>query len=185
MDAVGAAFIGLGGALVGAGATLVGAAYNAHKNEESSERERSQNAELWERGRKEDAYDRARHALLRLRNRRKRMRIRGYKALDKEIELQLFLQELVDAQHGLSTLLVACGEEQKETLAEAGLKFDALVDDLIRPPTKQKTCLDKAHAEVEKLLEIIGTAQDDDLQAGRRQRPLAIRSGRSDAAKHV
>ena len=174
MDAAGAAFIGLGGAVVGAAATLLGSVYNAHRNASLSQRER-----------KEDAYERARHALLRVRNRRKRMLIRRYRELDKEIELQLFLQELVDAQHGLSMVLDVCGEEQKETLAKAGLDFDALVDDLIRPPAEQKTSLDKALAEVENVQETIRKAQQKDLQAGGRGRARAIRGGRSDAAKHV
>jgi hypothetical protein len=73
--------------------------YNARKNAELSERDARENAELSEGERSQDAYDRARRALLRVRNRRKRMRVRGERELE-QMELQLYLADLFDAQHG-------------------------------------------------------------------------------------
>jgi hypothetical protein len=122
------------------------------------------------------------------------MRIRGFEELDKEIELQLFLQELVDAQHGLSMVRDVCGTEQKEHVETAVHEFDAVVDRLIRPPRKRppnepneqkQHRLATAVADVEALLKCIEKAQNDDLQDGRRRRPWAIRNRRGDAAKSV
>jgi hypothetical protein len=183
MDDVGAALIGFGGAIVGAGASFLGAVYNGHRN-----------AVLRRRSRKEDAYDRALYALRRVRNRRERMRIRGYEELDKEIELQLFLQELVDAQHGLSMVRDVCGAEQKEHVETAAHEFDAVVDRLIRPPPKRPPNEPKeqkvrrlatAVTDVEAVMKCIERTQNDDLHDGRRRRPWAIRNRRGGAAKRV
>jgi hypothetical protein len=65
-------------------------------------------------------------------------------------------------------VLVACREEQKETLKTAIDEFDKLVDDLIRRPDEQQTGLDEALEKVEKVQETLRTAQDDDLAARRR-----------------
>jgi hypothetical protein len=79
----------------------------------------------------------ATRALLRARNRRRRMAEAGYSEVAKE-ELPTFLDDLVDAQHGLWMLLVACGESQRKKLRSAAEKFDKLVDKMLskkeRPP---------------------------------------------------
>jgi hypothetical protein len=176
MDAGVAAFLaGLGGALLGAGATLLGARYSAGRSAalselersqtaELSELERSQTAELSELERSQNAYDRARQALLRVHNRRKRMRYRELEAM----ELQVFLNDLFDAQHALSMVLVACREEQKDTLRKAIHEFDKLVDDLIRRPSEQETKPEKALEELGNVRQTLRIAQDADLAARRR-----------------
>jgi hypothetical protein len=67
--------------------TLLGQSLNAHHNA---------------RARKQDSYQRASRALLRVRNTRKRMLIRHERQLDRDKELQPYLQDLVEAQHALS-----------------------------------------------------------------------------------
>jgi hypothetical protein len=153
MDAGVAAIVG--GAL-GIGATLLGSTLNARHN-----------AALRERERKQDAYYGASRALLRVRNRRKRMLIRGYRQLDKDKELQPFLDDLVEAQHGLSVVLLVCGAKQETTLKTAIDEFDKLVDELILPPDDQEITLEEAFEKVEEARTTLRTAQVDDLEARR------------------
>jgi hypothetical protein len=87
-------------------------------------------ATSWRRERRQAAYDSATLALLRVRNRRRRMAATQWATIPPE-DLPTYLNDLVDAQHGLWMLLVACGEDQRETLRRAVEEFDELVDEML------------------------------------------------------
>ena len=49
-------------------------------------------------------------------------------------ELASFFDDLVDAQHSLSMLLIACGKPQRAMLGEASTKLDRLVREMLTAP---------------------------------------------------
>lgn len=120
MSSAVAAVVGAG---LGAGATLIVSVVNARFQ---ARRE----ATAWERERKQAAYYGATRALLRVRNRRRRLANSPWSDIPKE-ELLAHLDDVVDAQHGLSMLLVVCGEQQRAALRGAVESYDRLVDDML------------------------------------------------------
>jgi hypothetical protein len=150
-----AAVFGLGGAMVGGAASYLGARTGAN----IARIKARQDAMQWQLDRKQNAYFSASRALLRVSNRRKRM---DYPELQKE-ELPQYLDDLVEAQHGLSMVLTVCGEKQKDQLNEAIDVFDKLVDKLLLPPGHQGISLDEAVEEVQNVRDTVRAAQEADL----------------------
>jgi len=117
------------GALLGGTATLVVSILNARF-------QAKRDATSWERENKRNAYLSATRPLLRVRGRRKRMAARLVAELPPD-ELTTHLDDLDEAQHGLSLLAVFCGEDQRSAVDEAIERFDELADQIReKPPVK-------------------------------------------------
>jgi hypothetical protein len=143
------------GAVLGASATLVVSILNSHfqaKREVTS----------WRREQKQAAYDSTTLALLRVRNRRRRMAASGWTTIDPG-ELPQYVNDVVDAQHGLWMLLAACGSDQREALHGVAEKFDDLVDDMLgKPPPKD---LEGTLRRVDEVWDIVREAHRQDVGA--------------------
>lgn len=140
---------------MGASATVVGSIANARFQ---AKRE----ATSWQRERKQTAYYSATRALLRVRNRRRRMAESLWSQVPKD-ELPTFLDDLVDAQHGLSMLLVACGEDQRPKVRDAVEEFDKLVDAMLAKPPPAGERLVEVSTGVDEVWNIILAAEREDL----------------------
>ena len=75
-------------------------------------------------------------------------------------ELETFLDDLVNAQHGLWMLLVACGERQRTTLRSAVHDFDKLADTML---TKPPPAPEGVAAGVDGVWNAVLAAQNEDL----------------------
>jgi hypothetical protein len=123
------------GALLGGGATLLVSILNARF-------QTKRDATLWERENKRDAYYSATRPLLRVRSRRKRM-VKRYADLPPD-ELAKHLDDLDEAQHGLSMLAVFCGEDQRTAVDQAIEQFDDLADEIRdKPPVGKLASVSK------------------------------------------
>jgi hypothetical protein len=152
MDPAVAAVLGAG---LGASATVLGSVVNARfqaKRDTSS----------WQRERKQTAYYSATRALLRIRNRRRRMAESFWSQVPRG-ELPTFLDDLVDAQHGLSMLLVACGEAQRLKVRDAVEQFDRLVDAMLANPPPAGQRLVEISTGVDDVWNIVLAAERADL----------------------
>lgn len=125
MDAAVAAIVGAG---LGASATF-GVSFVTTRSQARHE------AASWRRDRKQTAYSSAIRALLRVHNRRSTMSAKGEPLVAKE-DLGTFLDDLVDAQHWIAMLLIACEDPQRRSLEDARGSLDGLVDEMLyAPPT--------------------------------------------------
>ena len=128
-------------------------------------------ATSWRRDQKQGAYDTATLALLRVRNRRRRMVASQWATIPPE-ELPTYVDNLVDAQHRLWMLLVACGEDQRETLRTAVKKFDELVDEMLAKPPPAD--LVGTFRRVDEVWDIVLTAQGQDVGTDGARRRSAL-----------
>jgi len=146
------------GAVCGAGATLGVSILNARFQ---GKRE----ARSWERENKRDAYYNATRPLLRVRNLRKRMAARGDNQLADPL-LTKHLDDVDEAQHGLSTLAVVCGQEQRTALEKAIEDFDKLADE-IRDKARLER-LEPLSREVDAVWRAVVAAERNDVGASSR-----------------
>jgi hypothetical protein len=157
-----AALFGLGGALVGGAASFFGTRAGARIQAEQARIRANQDATQWQLDRKQNAYHSTSRALLRVLNRRKRM---AYPQLASE-ELPHYLEDLVEAQHGLSMVLTVCGDKHKDSLQVAIGDFDELVNQLLPPPPDRgppRISLEEAVERIEHVRDAVLQAQKEDL----------------------
>ncbi len=77
-------------------------------------------------------------------------------------ELSTFFDDLVDAQHWMSMLLVACGSRQRAALSESNSKIDHLVREMLtRPPAGER--LRAVSEQIDESWNTVVTAARDDI----------------------
>ena len=159
MSSAVAALVGAG---LGASATLVVSILNARF-------QAKRDATAWERDSRRDAYYSATRPLLRVRNRRRRMAEADprYAEIPKE-ELSKFLDDLDEAQHGLSMLAVVCGEGQRERLDAAIKRFDKLADEMRKKPPPALDRLRSLAAEIDEVWNVVLAAESHDVSTSSR-----------------
>jgi hypothetical protein len=157
------------GALLGGSVTLVVSILNAKF-------QAKRDTTSWERENKRNAYLSATGPLLRVRSRRKRMAARCVDELPAGDELTKHLNDVDEAQHGLSLLAVYCGEDQRTAVEKAIKQFDDLADEIREKPGVER--LNSLSDGIHEVWVAVVAAERNDIGAGSASAPDDQRHGR-------